>query len=151
MGYRAVFFDGALGLLWFLVCFMYLGVLGANLLFISLGVLTGLVFGGLLALKYTRSIEKNGEFRNTRRTLAFALMAAIIVVLIGLFAIYFFPTFSLDAVIQLTNFVYPILPAFYVARTIVYLSWERKNARRILFDGLIYVSRVYAVPELRGR
>ncbi len=108
------------------------------------------VYGAAVALKYTRSIEKNGEFRNTRRILAFTLLAVLIIILIGTILIYIFPSFSLDVVIQITNFEYPILLSFYVARTIVYLSWERKNVRRIVFDGLLVVTRVYAVPELRG-
>ncbi len=151
MGHRTVFFDGAFGLLWILMCFMYLGTVGANILPISLGVLSGLVYGAVVALKYTRSIEKTGEFRNTPRILAFALLAITIVALIAIIAIYLFPTFSLDIVIQMTNFTYSIFPGFYVARTIVYANWERKNARRILFDSIWIVTRVYAVPELRGR
>jgi len=148
MSHRAVFFDGAVCLLWVFACFLYLRLVGFNILIISIGLLSGVLYGAAVALKYIRSIEKNGEFRTTPKMLAFILLTIIIVVLV---IIYVSPTLSFEAVIQMVNFIYPVLPAFYAARIIVYLSWERKNARRIVFDGLLVVTAVYAVPELRER
>jgi len=133
--------------LWAFVCFLYLEVVGFDILPIGLGILSGLVYGVAVALKYIRSIEKNGEFRMTLKILAFILLTVIIIVSI---VIYFLPALRPEAVIQMINFIYPVIPAFYAARMILYLSWERKHVRRILFDGLLVVTRVYAFPELRG-
>jgi len=51
------------------------------------------------------------------------------------------------------NFACPIILAFYAARMILYLDWERKHARRIFFEmpyGLV-LTRVYAVPGTERR
>lgn len=148
MGHRAVFVDGAAGLLWAFACFIWLGVFGVNLPFIGLGLLLGAVYGAAVAVKQTRSIEKNGEFRTTLKMFAFFVLFVIVVVLVG---IYVLPTLRLEALIQVTKVVYAIPPAFYASRIMVYLNWERKNARHVLFDSIWVITKVYAAPELRGR
>jgi len=147
MRLRAVFFDGVMALLWAFACFFFLGVVGVNVPIIFLGVLSGIIYGSAVALKYIGSIEKNREFRVTLKTWAVMLLAIIIAVPIFL---YLFLSLGLEAGIIMINFIYPVLLAFYAARITLYLNWERKNARRIVFDGLLAVTRVYATPELKG-
>lgn len=148
MGHRLVFLDGVNCVLFAFICLLSLKLVNLNIALIDLGLLSGLLCGVAVARKYTRSIEKNGEFRTTPKMLAFLLLTVIIIVLV---TIYVLPTLSFEAVIQMINFTYPIYPAFFAGRMILYLNWERKNARRILFDGLLVVTTVYAVPELRER
>jgi hypothetical protein len=147
MGHRAIFFDGAGSLLWAFAFFLYLWLFGVSIPFIGLGLLSGAVFGVAVALKHTRSIEKNGEFRTTPMMFAFVVLLIIVVVLVG---IYVFPTLGLEALVEMLNFVYSILPAFFASRIVVYLNWERKNARHILVDSMWVITKVYAAPELRG-
>jgi hypothetical protein len=148
MGHRAVFLDGAAGLIWAFACLLYFRLLGVSIGFIGLGLLSGAVFGAVVALKHVRSIEKNGEFRTTLKMFAFVVVWIIVVALVG---IYVFPSLRLEALVQMLNFVYSILPAFFASRIVVYLNWERKNARHILFDSMWVITKVYAAPELRGR
>jgi len=67
VGTRAVFLDGIVFLLWVFLCFCYLGVIGFNILLSGLGVVSGLVFGVAVALRYIRSLERKGEIRLTLR------------------------------------------------------------------------------------
>jgi len=139
---RATFFDSVLCLLWAFLCFINLGVIGFDILRSVLGVVFGLVFGVVVALKHVKSIEKNGEFRATLKMLAFALLTGIILISIALYLLF---SLGLEAGIQMASFIYPFIPALYAARVIVYLSWERRHKKLILFDGLV-LTRVYAVP-----
>ena len=148
MGHRAVFLDGAAGVLWTLAWILFLRLIGASISFIGLGLLCGAIYGVVVALKHTRSIDKNGEFRTTGKMWAFVVLLVVVVVLIGVFLL---PTLRLEVLIQLTGLVYAIPPAFYASRIMVYLNWERKNARHVLFDSMWVITKVYAAPELRGR
>ena len=150
MRLRAVFVDGVTFLLWAFICFIYLGIYGFNILLSSGGVVFGLVYGVVLALRHIKNIEKNGEFRITRKILAFMLLAIIIIVPTALYLLF---SLGLEAGIQMLNFACPIIPAFYAARMILYLDWERKHARRIFFEmpyGLV-LTKVYAVPRTESR
>jgi len=147
MRHRAVFFDGLMIPLWAFVCFLYLSLVGLDISLVGLGVIFGLVLGSAVALKYIGSIEKNGEYRVTLKTWAFLLLTIIIVLPIALYLLF---SLGPEVGIQMINFIYPSIPALYAARMILYLNWERKHARRIVFDGLLVVTRVYAAPELRG-
>jgi len=148
MRHRAVFFDGVMIPLWAFVCFLYLRLVGLDILLIGLGVLFGLICGAAVALKYIGSIEKKGEYRVTLKTWAFLLLTIIIVVSILLYLLF---SLGLEVGIQMVSFLYPSIPALYATRMILYLNWERKHARRILFDGLLVVTSVYAVPETEKR
>lgn len=146
MTHRAVFFDGVAFLLWAFLCFVYLGIYRFNILLSSLGVVFGLVFGAAVALKHISSIEKNGEFRVTLKAWAFLLLTIIIVVPIVL---YLPISLGLEAGIQMVRFLYPSIPALYPAKIILYLNWERKHKKLILYDGLV-TTRVYAPQDLKG-
>lgn len=147
MRLRAVFVDGVTFLLWAFICFIYLGIYGFNILLSSLGVVFGLIFGVAVALKYISSLEKKGEIKVTLKTWAYLLLTIIILVSI---ALYFLFSLGLKAGIQLLSFLCPFILALYAARIVLYLSWERKNKKHILSDGLVF-TRVYAVPESERR
>ena len=148
MGTRAVFLDGIVFLLWAFLCFIYLGVIGFNILLSSLGVVSGLVFGVAVSLRYIRSLERKGEIRVNLKTLAFMLLTIGIVLGIILYLLF---SFGLEVGIQMVSFTYPFLPALYGAQIVLYMNWERKHKKHILFDGLV-LTRVYAVPrDLKSR
>ena len=144
MGTRAVLLDCVVFLLWAFVCFFYLGVIGFNVLFSILGVVSGLIFGIIVALRYIKSLEKKGEIKVTFKTLAF--MWLTIGIILGIVLYFLFSLeLELEALILINNFVYPFIPALYAARIALYMNWERKHRKHILFEGLV-LTRVYAVP-----
>ena len=143
MGTRAVFLDGIVLPLWAFICFMNLGVFGFDIILSSLGIVSGLVFGVAVALRYIKSLEKKGEIRVTFKTLAFMLLT--IGIALGII-IYLLFSFGLEAVIQMGHFLYPFVPALYGAQIVLYMNWERKHKKHIMFDGLVF-TRVYAVPR----
>jgi hypothetical protein len=137
---RVVFFDGVILLLWTFACFIYLGIFGFNILLCSLGVVFGFVFGILGALKQISSLEKNGEFKVTLKIGALMLLTIIIAIPIAIYSIFIYGT---SAGFLMLSFIYPYLPAFYAARIILYLTWERKTRRLILYDW----TRVYVASR----
>jgi hypothetical protein len=137
---RAVFFDGIAFLLWTFACFIYLGIFGFNILLCGLGVVFGLVLGILVALKQISSLEKNGEFKVTLKIGALMLLTIIIAMPIAIYSIF---SYGLRVGILMLSFIYPYLPAFYAARIILYLNWERKNQKLILSDW----TRVYVASR----
>jgi len=143
VGTRAVFLDGIVLPLWAFICFMNLGVFGFDIILSSLGIVSGLVFGVAVALRYIKSLEKKGEIRVTFKTLAFMLLT--IGIALGII-IYLLFSFGLEAVIQMGHFLYPFVPALYGAQIVLYMNWERKHKKHIMFDGLVF-TRVYAVPR----
>jgi hypothetical protein len=137
---RAVFFDGIAFLLWAFACFIYLGIFGFNILLCGLGVVFGFVFGVLGAQKQISSLEKNGEFKVTRKIGALMLLTIIIAISVAIYLIF---SYGLMVGIPMLSFIYPYLLAFYAARIILYLSWERKHRRLIFSDW----TRVYVAPR----
>jgi len=68
------------------------------------------------------------------------LLTIIIVMPISIYLIFNYgPTVG----ILMVGFIYPYLPAFYAARIILYLNWERKNQKLILSD----LTRAYVAPR----
>ncbi|TEU06267.1 hypothetical protein E3I90_02620 [Candidatus Bathyarchaeota archaeon] len=143
MGTRAVFLDGIVFPLGVFLCFFYLGVFGFNILLSGLGVVFGLVFGVAVALRYIRILERKGEIRVTLKSLAFMLLTIGIVLGIALYLLF---SLGLEAGIQIGSFIYPFFPALFGARIVLYMNWERKHKKHILFEGLVF-TRVYAVPK----
>jgi len=140
---RAVFLDGVMFLVGGFLCLFYSARFSFNILLSSLGVVFGLVFGVGVAQIRLNSLEKNGEFRATLKGLALALLTIIILVPIALYLVF---TFGLEFGIQMVSFLYPFVPASFAAKIALYLRWERKHKRHILFDGLMF-TRVYAAPR----
>lgn len=143
MGTRAVFLDGIVFPLGTFLCFFYLGVHGFNILLSGLGVVFGLVSGVAVALRYIRILERKGEIRVTFKTLAFMLLTIGIALGIALYLLF---SLGLEAGIQIGSFIYPFFPALFGARIVLYMNWERKHKKHILFEGLVF-TRVYAVPK----
>ena len=143
MGTRAVFLDGIVFLLWAFLCFIYLGVIGFNILLSGLGVVLGLVSGVAVALRYIRILERKGEIRVNLKTLAFMWLTIGIVLVIIIYLLF---SLGLEVGIQMVSFLYPFLPALFGARIVLYMNWERKHKKHILSDGLVF-TRVYAVPR----
>ena len=143
MGTREIFLDGVVFLLWAFLCFVYLGVIGFDILPSSLGVVFGLVFGVAVALIRLRSLEKNREFRVTLKSYAIALITIIILVPIILYLLF---SLGLEVGIRMFSFTYPFILASYAAKIALYSNWERKHKKHILFEGLVF-TRVYAVPR----
>jgi len=140
---RAVFLDGIMFLLWGFLCLFYSARFSFNILLSSLGVVFGLVSGVAVALRYIRSLERKGEIRVNLKTLAFMWLTIGIVLVIIIYLLF---SLGLEVGIQMVSFLYPFLPALYGARIILYMNWERKHKKHILFDGLVR-TRVYAVPR----
>jgi len=143
---RVVFLDGVMILLWIFLNFFHLGIWGYNILFISLGVVFGSVFGVAVGLIQTGILEKKGKIRVNLLTIAFILGSFFISLGIALYLLF---TLGLGAGIQMLSLLYPSVPAIYAGRMILYLNWERKHRRLILYDGLV-TTRVYAREDLKG-
>ena len=119
MKLRAIFFDGVMFLLWGFLCLFYSARFSFNILLSSLGVIFGPVFGVGVTLIRLNSLEKNGEFRATLKTLALALLTIIILVPIALYLLF---TFGLEFGFQMVSFLYPFIPALYAARIVLYMN-----------------------------
>jgi hypothetical protein len=148
MKLRAVFLDGIVFLLWASYVFFInldFGILGYswNFLFSGIGIVFGLVLGISESLKALSSLEKNGEFKTTLKTMVLMLLTIIIIIPI---AIYLLLSYGPILGIPMLSFIYPSLLALYVARITLYLNWERKNQKLILFDGQ-RLQRVYVAPR----
>ena len=143
MGYRVVFWDCLWFLVWALVCFILLKTFGFNILLSSLGVVFGLVYGITAVQWYIKGIEKNGEFRATRKMWAFLLLAIIVIVPL---AVYSGLSFGLAGARQMISFVYPILLAFIATRIGLILNLERKQKKHILSKGF-WILSLYTSPE----
>jgi hypothetical protein len=82
--------------------------------------------------------------------LVFVLLAIVIIVVIVLIALVSYLVFSVGTQlgIQMASFIYPTVPAMYAVKIILYLRWERKHNRIILYDGLPS-TRVYTAPRTK--
>jgi len=160
MGYRVVFLNGVVFLLWASICFFQFGIFGFNILLSGLGVIVGLGFGVAVALRQLSSLEKIGELRTTLKMWAFTLLTIIIVVSIVLYLVFSLGLslilyvqilgVSLALYVQMLSFLYPFLLGLYAAIIILYLNWERNHKKFILFDGFVF-SKVYSVPRTERR
>jgi FlaA1/EpsC-like NDP-sugar epimerase len=146
MAYRAVFVYCLAFLAWAYVGFTELWINGFNVLVGSFGGAIGLIFGVIVTQRQLKIIEKNSEFKATRKMWAIALLA--IIVLLSLLVYFALAYFALYLVVmrQIASFVFLILPPFYATQIGLFLNWERKNRKHILFEGL-GSPRVYASPE----
>jgi Ca2+/Na+ antiporter len=148
MGYRAVFLDGVVFLLWAFACSVSFRNYGFNLLLGSFGVVFGLVYGGVITLRQLKIIEKNGELRATRKMWAFVLLAIIDIVPL---VVYFAFSFGLAVwERQMVSFAFLIVAATHATQTGLFLNWERKQKKHILYEGFLS-GRVYASPEIEKR
>jgi uncharacterized membrane protein YqjE len=150
MGYRVVSIYGVAFVAWVYVCFIELWINGFNFLLGCLGGVVGLVCGFVQTQWQLKVIEKNGEFKATRKRLAVALLAIIVLVL--LLAYFSLVNFALYLAVarQMASFVFLILPLFYATQIGLFLNWERKQKKHIFSEGLMS-TRIYTSPETEKR
>jgi amino acid transporter len=150
VGYRVVFTYSFAFLAWVFVCLVELMIFGFNVLLGSFGGVIGLILGVLAALWQFKKIEKDGEFKATRKMWAFALLAVIVLVLsLTYFTVAYFALY-LALIRQIASFLFLILPPFYASQVGLFLNWERRQKRHILSDGFMS-TRVYAYPQTEKR
>lgn len=145
MGYRAVFLDAVMFLLWAFACSVSFGTYGFNLLLGSFGVVFGLVYGGVITLWQLKIIEKNGELGVTRKMWAFRLLENIYVVPVVAYFV-----FSSGLAVwerQMVSFAFLIVAATHATQIGLFLNWERKQKKHILYERFLS-GRVYASPEI---
>jgi hypothetical protein len=142
MGFRAVALDGLMLFFTGLSGFLYLGILGLNILTFSLGVLSGLVSGLAMGLTFTRGLEKTGEVRVSYQTLSFILLilGGVLLIFIGILL-----ALEVDARIQFINFLWPAASFLLLSRITVFLRWESKHKSHIIFGYNAYglLRRIY--------
>jgi hypothetical protein len=101
------------------------------LLVLPLSVASGFAYGSLLATRVTRSLERTGVFRATRRRLV-----ALLIVIVLTVAVYFW---SIDLVLTILRplaiGVFSLLASMFAAQSIVYMKWERRTGKRVEYEG----------------
>jgi len=147
MGFRVVFLYSVTFLAWTYVCLVDLWIYGFNVLLSSFGAVSGLVFGSVATQWQLRMIEKNGEFKATRKTWVLALLAVIVFVTP---ALYFAFSLGFAGVKPTISYVLPVVLALYATQTSLFLIWERKQRKHILSEGFIS-PRIYASPETQEK
>jgi hypothetical protein len=127
MGYRAVFLDGAVFLLWAFACFASFGIYGFDLLLGSFGVVFGLVYGGVITLQQLKIIEKNGELWATRKMWAFQLLEIIYVVPLVAYFVFSFGLAAWER--QMVSSACLVVAATHATQTGLFFGWERKQKK----------------------
>ena len=145
MAYRAVFIYVFAFLAWAFLCFTELLIFGLNVLIGSFGCIVGLICGVVATRWQLKIIEKNSEFKATRKIWALASLAIIILVSFLAYLTLAYFALYLTLVRQMVSFVFLILPLFYATQIGLLLNWERKQKKHILFEGFAS-TRVYASP-----
>ena len=137
---RAIFFDSIVFLLWALICFYESSIVSFDIIFSGFGVVFGLGFGVLVALRQTRNLEIKGEIKTTLKTWVLILLVSVPTAfcLVFLLSIY-----GSKVGVPMVSFLVPAVPAMYLAKIIFSLNWERKNKRLILYD----FNRTYATSR----
>jgi hypothetical protein len=144
MGYRAVFLDGVVFLLWASAYSVSLEIYGFNLLLGSFGAIVGLAYGGVITLWQLKIIEKNGELIATHKMWAFKLLEIIYIVPLVAYFVFGFGLAVWER--QMVSFACLIVAATHATHTGLFLNWERKQKKHILYEGFLS-GRVYASPE----
>jgi len=118
------------------------------LLVLPLGVAGGFAYGSFPAARVTRSLEKTGAFRATRRQLIGALIANMISVAVT----FWFIDLYLTILRPLTIGVFSSLASMFAAQSIGYLRWEHRTGKRVEYEGAwglkaVGYSSVHITPE----
>jgi uncharacterized membrane-anchored protein len=142
MGIRAVALDGLMLFFTGLSGFLYLSILGLNILTFSLGVLSGLVSGLAMGLTFTRGLEETGEVRVSYQTLSsfLLILGGVLLIFIG-----FLLALGGNTRIQSVNFLWPAASFLLLGRITVFLRWESKHKSHIIFGYNAYglLRRIY--------
>ena len=110
---------------------------------ITLGIISGIVLFGLVALRTLKIIEKKGVYSSSFHNLLFLI--GIMIIIIGLLY-WVFLILPLQSGIFILDFLYPMLPAALLTRTLLYWRWEQKNKRLIYATS--FSGKVYAYPYI---
>lgn len=113
-----------------------------SILIIPVSVLGGLAYGVFIANWVTRSLERTGISRPTRRRFISALVAIVVVL-----SFYFsFLGFVLTILRPLLIGIFSVLASMFVAQSIVYWRWERRTGKSIEYDGVWGLKAVERIP-----
>jgi hypothetical protein len=155
MGYRAVYFYGVNSFLWAALGFFQLLLndvryqvpLFSAIVAITSGLIIGTFFGATVALKQLQFLTKKGETRVSLTTWLLVIGATFI--LLGVWQIWLFLVVSepIEILTIALDFLSPAVPASLAARTILFVNWERKHKRTILYANLVS-SRLYVFPRM---
>lgn len=96
------------------------------------GIVGGFSYGLFLASRVTRSLEKTGVSRATRRR----LLATLIAVVAVLFVYFWFSGFFISIRSPLFALEFSLLASMFAAQATAYFRWERRNAKSIEYDGV---------------
>lgn len=106
------------------------------------GIVGGFGYGLFLASRVTRSLEKTGVSRATRRR----LFATLIVVVVVLFVYFWFSGFIFPIQSPLFILEFSLLASMFGAQSIAYFRWERRNWKNIEYTGLWGLKAVDRFP-----
>ena len=109
---------------------------------VPVGIVGGFVYGWFLTRRVTRSLEKTGVFRATRRR----LVATLIVVVVVLFAYFWFSGFLFPIQSRLFVLEFSVLASMFGAQSIAYVRWERRNGKSIEYAGVWGLKAVERIP-----
>jgi hypothetical protein len=152
MGYRAAYYYGVMLFLWAALSFFQLLLnnvryhvpLSSAMTAITSGLIAGAVWGAAVTLKQLQFLTKKGETRVSITIWLFIIGSAFIVLGIWLFLVVSEPLETLTIALY---FMSPMVPAALAVRTILFVNWEKKHKRIILFANLVS-SRLYVFPRM---
>jgi len=111
------------------------------------------VLGGIVAIAVTlplterqlKGVEKNGEWKSTRRSTVLAIIGVTVFVTVVSAVFYLIIVGSNLALMhQSYSFLGIFLISVYGCTTALYLSWERKHKKRIFIEGF-WRGRIFAL------
>ena len=152
MGYRAAYFYGVMLFVWAALSFFQLLLnniryhvpLSSAMVAITSGLIVGAVYGATVTLKQLQFLTKKGETRVTLTTWLYIIGATFILLGVWLFLVFSEPFETLTIALY---FMFPIVSAALAVRTILFVNWERKHKRTILFANLVS-SKLYVFPRM---
>jgi hypothetical protein len=111
---------------------------------ITSGLIAGAVYGATVTLKQLQFLTKKGETRVTLTTWLYIMGATFILLGVWLLLVFSEPFETLTIAL---DFMFPIVSAALAVRTILFVNWERKHKRTILFANLVS-SKLYVFPRM---
>ena len=152
MGYRAAYFYGVMLFVWVALSFFqlllnnirYYVPLSSAMVAITSGLIAGAVYGATVTLKQLQFLTKKGETRVTLTTWLYIMGATFILFGVWLLLVFSEPFETLTIAL---DFMFPIVSAALAVRTILFVNWERKHKRTILFANLVS-SKLYVFPRM---
>jgi len=100
-------------------------------LVLPFGIVGGFAYGSLTATRVTRSLERTGVFRATRRR----LLALLIVIVLTVFVYLWFIDLVFTILRPLLVGTFSLLASMFAAQSIMYVRWERRTGKRVEYEG----------------